>query len=293
MAALTGYVDHATSRIAEAITGVGRAAVGGLVPLPGRRPPRPPGRRRAVRLRRRPGRGRPGRRLRAGGARAGRRGRAGPAWSSDGHGRCPPRPRWTRRGCGSSGSTCPTTRATSRRRSRLSGRYAVSSGNPRSQSRVRFSRSASRTTRSRLRRNCGSCGGQEHQPGQGPLAERVDRLGVAEVGLHLPVGGHRAEVDDPDVADRRDRLAVLVELRLPRAGRHGTSPVGVERSAYPACPGGPAGAGSAAGAAGAQQREQRLDRVDGDGEADVLRRRVAPACSRPPRCSCRSPGPRS
>ena len=50
------------------------------------------------------------------------------------------------------------------------------SGRPRSQSSTMFSRSASRTMRSRLRRNCGSSRGQQHQPGQHPGPELLDHL---------------------------------------------------------------------------------------------------------------------
>jgi len=70
------------------------------------------------------------------------------------------------RGSGSSASTCPTwagrTSSRPERTFLLLLRYSVdsvSSGKPRSHSSVRFSRSASRTTRSRLRRNWGSWGG--------------------------------------------------------------------------------------------------------------------------------------
>ena len=89
-----------------------------------------------------------------------------------------------------------------------------SSGRPRSQTRMRFSRSASRTTRSRLRRNCGSCGGQQQQAGEHPGPELVDQAADLGLTLHVPVRGHRAEVDHADVAPGR-----LVGLGL--GHRHG------------------------------------------------------------------------
>ena len=72
-----------------------------------------------------------------------------------------------------------------------------------------FSRSASRITRSRLRRYWGSWGGKQDQAGHGPTAELLDEGRVAEVGPDLPVGGDRAQVDDPDVTDRGQRLFAL------------------------------------------------------------------------------------
>ena len=76
---------------------------------------------------------------------------------------CPRRPRSTPPGCGSSGSASKTpTRldALTRHHYAVAGAgVSSSSGMPRSHSSSRYSRSASRTTRSRLRRNCGSWGG--------------------------------------------------------------------------------------------------------------------------------------
>ena len=74
---------------------------------------------------------------------------------------------------------------------------------------MRCSRSASRATRSRLRRNCGSCGGSSWSRATRPLAELVDHAAVAEDAVHLPVGRDRAEVDDLDVSLRRDLLELL------------------------------------------------------------------------------------
>ena len=48
--------------------------------------------------------------------------------------------------------------------------------------------------------------GQQDQPGVGAAPELLDEGRVAEVGADLPVRGDRAEVDDPDVADRGLRL---------------------------------------------------------------------------------------
>ena len=71
-----------------------------------------------------------------------------------------------------------------------------SSGTPRSQSSRRFSRSASRTTRSRLRRNCGSCGGTSTSRAMTRSRNASITCAVAEVGVDLPVRRDRAEVDD-------------------------------------------------------------------------------------------------
>ncbi|GEM_PF-7121209 len=46
-------------------------------------------------------------------------------------------------------------------------------------------------------------GGEQDQPREHPFAEGVDDLGIAIVGLNLPMGRDRPQVDDPDVADRR------------------------------------------------------------------------------------------
>ena len=53
-------------------------------------------------------------------------------------------------------------------------------------------------------------GRKEHQPGHGPAAELLDQDRVSVVGAHLPVGGDRPEVHDPDVTDRRQRLPALL-----------------------------------------------------------------------------------
>ena len=46
-------------------------------------------------------------------------------------------------------------------------------------------------------------GREEHQAGEDPAPELVDDLAVAEVGVDLPVGRHRAQVDDPGVGAGR------------------------------------------------------------------------------------------
>jgi hypothetical protein len=72
--------------------------------------------------------------------------------------------------------------------------YAVSgSSYPRSHSRMRRLRSASRATPSRLRRNWGSWGRQQLQSGEGALAELVDEAAVSEDAVHLPVGRDRPQ----------------------------------------------------------------------------------------------------
>lgn len=43
---------------------------------------------------------------------------------------------------------------------------------------------------------------QEHQSSQGPLTEILDEPTVAEVGLHIPVGGYWAKVDHSDMTPR-------------------------------------------------------------------------------------------
>src|SRR5439155_23876481 len=45
----------------------------------------------------------------------------------------------------------------------------------------------------------GAVGREQEEPGQRPLAELLDHGAFAKLGLHLPVRGHRTEVDDPDV----------------------------------------------------------------------------------------------
>jgi len=42
---------------------------------------------------------------------------------------------------------------------------------------------------------------EQDQPSKCPVSERIGDLGVALDSLDLPVGGNRAEVDDPHVAD--------------------------------------------------------------------------------------------
>ena len=64
------------------------------------------------------------------------------------------------------------------------------------------SRSASRFTRSRLRRNCGSCGGQELEPGDGPLTEIVDEAAVTEDAVDFPMRRHRAQIHELHVPNR-------------------------------------------------------------------------------------------
>src|SRR5438477_3494024 len=60
-------------------------------------------------------------------------------------------------------------------------------------------------------------GRQQHQPGHRPLAELLDDVAVAEVGVDPPVGSDRAQIDDADVPARR--LWLLLFLR--RRDRHG------------------------------------------------------------------------
>ena len=77
------------------------------------------------------------------------------------------------------------------------------SGRPRSHSSRMRSRSASRTMRSRLRRNCGIVAREQHEPGQHPGPELLDHLAVTEVAVDLPVRRHRPEVDHTGVPDGR------------------------------------------------------------------------------------------
>ncbi len=219
VAALSGYVDHVTAAIAEAITGLGRAAVGGLVPLPRRRLPGPPGRRRPCSASTSAG-------PRSTGARPSSAGvveRAG----EDGLARLL-----------ADAKTLPTPAEVD-----APGLWLERIDLPEDPD-DQTARAPRSSDRDRLRGLLGEAevplegqvlplgvahdplpvapelgvvGRQQHQPGQGPVPERLDRRGVPEVGLDLPVGGHRAEVDDPDVADRRVSARPLRRLRLPQA----------------------------------------------------------------------------
>jgi len=52
----------------------------------------------------------------------------------------------------------------------------------------------------------GVVGRKQHEAGERPLTEGVDHLWVPVVGLHIPVGRDRPEVDDPDVPYRLGSL---------------------------------------------------------------------------------------
>src|SRR6202044_3804772 len=64
--------------------------------------------------------------------------------------------------------------------------------------------------------------GEQHQAGQDALTKGVDHLGRPEVGLYVPVGGDRAEVDHARVPDRVDQFSGLGYFVLVFRG-HGTS----------------------------------------------------------------------
>src|SRR5215210_3549427 len=64
----------------------------------------------------------------------------------------------------------------------------------------------------------GVVGRQQQQPGQRPLAERLDQVALAELGDDLPVRGDRTEVDDTHVAPRGPLLLELFR-RLCHAAR--------------------------------------------------------------------------
>ncbi len=83
------------------------------------------------------------------------------------------------------------------------------SSSPVSQMTSMRSPSPSRLTRSRLRRNCGSCGGRSIRRAMHAGAERVDHLRVAEIGGDLPVRRRGTGVGDPGVGDGRELFLAL------------------------------------------------------------------------------------
>jgi hypothetical protein len=85
---------------------------------------------------------------------------------------------------------------------------------------MRRSRSASRATRSRLRRNCGSWGGSSCSRARA-LAELVDEAAVSEDAVHLPVGRDRPQVHDFHVPLGAE--AVLRALRVVTLDEHSES----------------------------------------------------------------------